>query len=110
MIFLLFFLLVLSGCGFSLDSNQPGTPPDQVHDIGGNPSAGSLEIYSQGDLKNLCVDQAECGSPYSRLSSEFIHTASQEPLFATRCSFDYDPNLKSTFVLNRVNGSVNGLK
>lgn len=108
--FVFIFLIFSSSCGFSLGQSASDSPPDQVHDIGGNPSAGSLEIYSQGDLKNLCLDESECGAPYSKLSSDFIHTDTQEPLVASRCSFDYDPNLKSTFVLNRVDGSVNGLR
>lgn len=86
------------------DSND-----SSVRDVGGSPSAGARDIYNSSDLTDLCVDHDICEPSYDELPDDFIQTDNQETLDATICNFDYDPNLISTFVLNQVDGSVNGL-
>lgn len=103
----------LAGCSvldpFSLWSGDDDDDDDQVENISGEPSAGSQEIYESSDLTDLCVDNDLCNPPYDKLAGDFLKTDGQEPLVAGSCNFDYDPNLSSRFVLNRVDGSVNGL-
>lgn len=93
--------------GTTDDSTQDTT--DEIQDIGGNPSAGSQDIYATANLKNLCIDNFECDAPYDVLPDEFYNTGNAQLTDLDICDFDYDPNVTSTFVLNRVSGSVNGL-
>lgn len=108
----LFFLFTAS-CAFDpfgiFSGDDDDDDSDSVRDIGGNPSTGAQEIYETADLSNLCVDTEECVPSYDELPDDFVRTDGQEPLDDDDCNFDYDPNLISTFVLNRVDGSVNGL-
>ena len=83
---------------------------ETVRNIGGNPSAGSRNVYASADLKALCVDNDICEPSYAPLSGNYLYTSGQDLLDATGCNYDYDPNLTSTFVLNRVDGSINGLQ
>lgn len=85
------------------------TETERIEDVGGNPSAGSQDIYSVANLNDLCIDHDECLPSYNLLPFSFKRTTGQQPLDVTTCNFDYDPNLTSTFILNRVDGSVNGL-
>lgn len=82
----------------------------EIKDIGGDPSAGAEDIYDSADLTDLCVDDSICSPDYDQLPDDLINTDNQEPLDVTVCNFDYDPNEISTFVVNRVDGSVNGLE
>src|SRR3990167_5497111 len=103
-------VLFFPSCQFSPFPEDPdGESPDHVHDIGGNPSPGAQEIYESADLSDLCIDEARCAPPYDEIPEDFVQTDGQEPLDDDVCNFDYDPNEISTFVLNRVDGSVNGL-
>ncbi|MBI2339665.1 MAG: hypothetical protein HYU99_04775 [Deltaproteobacteria bacterium] len=106
-------LFLFTSCGwdpfFGLFSGGDDDDSNNVHDISGSPSPGAQDIYASADLSNLCVDDSACGAPYDEIPDSFIRTDEQEPLDDDVCNFDYDPNLISTFVLNEVNGSVNGL-
>ncbi len=111
---LILVFLFFAGCslpyldlGLGGDSDSDG---DGVSQVGGDPSAGASAIYHSADLSDLCVDHDECLPSYSELSSDFINITHQEPLSEDICNFDYNPNAVSTFVLNRVNGNVNGLE
>ncbi|MBI4412090.1 MAG: hypothetical protein HY541_06375 [Deltaproteobacteria bacterium] len=111
--FLALFFLFFTSCMLDPFGLFSGDDDDDdsgsVRDIGGNPSTGAQEIYETADLSNLCVDEAQCVPSYDELPDDFVRTDGQEPLDDDDCNFDYDPNLISTFVLNRVDGSVNGL-
>lgn len=112
-LFFLAGLLSLSNCaltrGDALDS--PSSSGTTVRDIGGNPVAGSTDIYRSSNLNNLCSDSSVCSPTYEELSSDYVYTDDQDDFSASSgCNFDYDPNLSSTFVLNKVSGSVNGLR
>lgn len=102
----------LAGCSvfdpFSLFGND-NDDDDEVQNISGEPSAGSQEIYESSDLTDLCVDNDLCKPPYDKLPGDYLRTVGQEPLVAGSCNFDYNPNLSSRFVLNRIDGTVNGL-
>lgn len=113
-LFLVFLLpFIISACQFSPypDDVYDGSrdESDGIHDIGGNPSPGSEEIYATANLSDLCLVDEACEPDYVKLRSEFIRTEGQEPLKKGVCNFDYDPNLISTFVLNKVDGDLNGL-
>lgn len=82
---------------------------DQVADIEGSPSSGAEDIYESANLNDLCDDD-ECTPSYDSLPGGFIFTDGQDPLDEDVCNFDYNPNLTSAFVLNRVDGEVNGLE
>lgn len=108
-----FFLLLLSvSCSFinSESDNPENNPSIPVQSIEGTPTQASHDIYAASDLGKLCVDEAKCSAPYEKIPAGFIRTTGQNPLDANVCNFDYDPNLNSSFVLHRVNGTVNGLK
>lgn len=108
---LLTFSYACQSTPYPVDVNDPeDNDANQVADVGGNPSSGSQDIYSTADLSNLCVDEDLCAPPYDELPSWMIHTDGQEPLDDEVCNFDYDPNLVSTFILNRPRGDINGLK
>lgn len=81
-----------------------------MKEIGGSPSSGSQDIYESADLTQMCIDEEACAPEYDPLPGSFLNTDNQEPLDSAICNFDYDPNAISTFVLNRINGSVNGLE
>lgn len=100
-------LLGIPGLGGGDDDS--GSNNNKIRNIGGSPTPASKEIYATADLADLCVNHDSCGAPYTTLPSPFIRTENQEPLDDAICNFDYDPNAISTFVLNRVDGSVNGL-
>src|SRR3989338_9121972 len=99
-------LFRLPGLGNGNDDNDA----EAVRDIGGSPSSGSRDVYASANLKALCVDDEVCGPSYAPLSGHYLYTTGQNPLDAMGCNYDYDPNLTSTFVLNRVDGSINGLQ
>ncbi len=109
------FSFLLSSCNYNPFSLDPfhlfesGDSNNSVRDIGGSPSNGARDIYNSADLTDLCVDHDICQPSYDELPDNFIQTDNQETLDATICNFDYNPNLISTFVLNQVDGSVNGL-
>lgn len=104
---LFFLIFALPACQFSPFPqdvfNETQSESEAIRDVGGNPSPGSREIYTNADLKNLCVDQNECGSPYAVIPKEWIHIVEGE------CSYDLDPNAASTFVLNRSENEINGV-
>lgn len=107
-------LILLSSCNWE-DALDPfgffgGDDADPIREIGGNPSPGAASIYASASLEDMCVDEAECGAPYDVIADTYIKTANQEALTGDVCDFDYDANAISTFVLNRVDGEVNGLE
>lgn len=112
----LIFSFLLSSCDYNPFSFDPfnlfenGSSNNAVRDIGGSPANGARDIYESADLTDLCVDHSLCEPDYDPLTDDFIQTDNQEPLEASICNFDYDPNTISTLILNRVDGSVNGLK
>jgi len=112
--FLLALFLTLSSCGFSLNPldslDDSDDSNENINSIDGDPSQGSSDIYASANLKDICVDDDICGAPYTTLPSNWINTDGQEPLTDDVCNFDYDPNYTSTFTINRVNGTVNGLE
>lgn len=113
LIFFIFLSTFLSACqftpfpqeAFDEEASQSGGAG-----IEGEPSPGSRDIYASANLNQLCVDTTKCEPLYEKLSAALIRTAGQEPLINTTCNFDFDANLVSTFLLHRVEGSVNGLK
>jgi len=105
--------VVLSACDFNLAGDLPDestSTNDSIKNIGGNPSAGATEIYASANLNNLCVDSFVCDAPYETLPDELINTGNSDLSDTGICDFDYSPNESSTFVLNKVEGTVNGLK
>lgn len=111
--YMLFLFLCLSSCSvldplgiLDGDENSNGS---LVREIGGNPSAGSQTVYETADLGDLCLVSA-CAPDYGELPSDFVNTDNQENLSSAICDYDYDPNQISTFVLNRIDGSFNGLE
>lgn len=90
---------------FDDDSDSSET----VEEITGEPSAGAQEIYESSDLNSLCIDSSICRPNYDLLPATLIRTEGQSPLVTEVCNFDYDPNLNSSFVVRRVDGTVNGL-
>ncbi len=115
-LFLLYFFLSLApliSCNLKLAGDLPENSDDDSDSIGqitGTPSPGSEDIYSVANLNDLCVDEDECGAPYNTLPSGFFNRGNQNLSDENVCDFDYDPNDESSFVLNQVNGSVNGLR
>ena len=111
--FVILLSFFLAGCDFQMAGTTEGssqnTTDDEIQDIGGNPSTGSQDIYASANLNNLCIDEFECGAPYDVLPDEFYNTGNAQLTDSDICDFDYNPNITSTFVLNRVSGSVNGL-
>lgn len=110
--FILFFFLfsscsVLDSLGiFADDGSGDG---GVVREIGGDPSTGSKTIYSNADLGDLCL-VGSCQPDYGELPSDFVNSDNQQSLSSSICDYDYDPNTISTFVLNRIHGSFNGLE
>lgn len=109
-LFLFFFLLFFPSCSWTdFIPFVGGGGSGEIKDIGGNPSPGSEDIYKSADLTDLCLQDSQCNPDYDEIPDDFIYTKDQEPLDEDVCNFDYDPNEISTFVLNRVDGKLNGL-
>jgi hypothetical protein len=107
-------IILFTSCDLELagtNPDDPQIPDDEINQIDGNPSAGSNEIYSNANLNNLCPNNDEsCQAPYETLPETFINTDNSDLTDTQKCNFDYNPNQSSAFVLNRVDGSVNGLE
>lgn len=91
----------------AVDSADSGS--ERVRNVGGDPSPGATEIYNTADLKKLC-DSSSCEPDYALLPASFTDAPGLQDFAAGICAADYDPNNTSTFILNRYDGTVNGLE
>lgn len=109
---LLFFLFLFqTACQLTvwdLFSGGNDSEDPQVESIGGNPATGSRTIYESVNLNDLCLDDS-CEAPYEEWPDDWFIVTDQEPLDFSRCNYDYDPNLISTFVISKPTEGVNGL-